>query len=145
MCIRDSTNSNTWCENGDQTGWNITAAERSALSSSQGAFSQSSGSDSKTWAHQLESTGDFTVHSPEAGSSYAENLDAYFSAGTYTPSEVGVVAKAHVDDWMDSPVHRGVIMAAYSANLDIEWEIGIASSDLGLFRQHVAVLRVQAV
>ena len=123
-CAR--TNSNTWCETGDQTGWNVTAAERNGLN----AYTRSTALDqsAKAWSETMANTGVFG-HSPQVNE-LGETITISVAFGL-TSGEANVVAKSIVDAFMNSSGHRQQLLRSS----DTRQGAGIELASLGLFSE----------
>lgn len=117
-CAR--TGSSTWCDSGDQDGWNVTGAERSGLS----AFARDASLDSSShrWSTQLQSNGRL-VHDnfdwANGRSRAAENIvqgNFHDADGNvqhnpeFTPDSATSTALSVMTQWMDSTGHRRNIL-----------------------------------
>ena len=117
-CAR--TGSNDWCENGDQTGWNVTAAERSGLAAFQRSVTQDAGA--KEWSEHLARTGQFChayVAPYGCGTSqvneFQENVVAAFNPPNLTETSADETASLMFLSWMNSDGHRRTIFNSFSA------------------------------
>ena len=133
---------NTWCEDGDEAGWNITAAERSLSNGQPLPFlgrSDQADASAKSWSQQLTDTSTFT-HSPNAGPLYAENIAQLSTLDGYTAAEADAVAAEIMTLWINSAGHRANILGDHAA--DSAFGFGVEALDVGAFRTHNATVQI---
>lgn len=135
-CAR--TNSSTWCETGDQTGWNVTAAERNGLS----AYTRDTGLDetSEAWSDYLVNNRGFE-HSPDSGTLYGENI--FFSSG-YSGNEYELTSAQALEladqmllGWMNSAGHRAGILNSNFGTIGVGIDIDRYVNSSGLHEYYI--------
>ena len=118
-----------WCEQDDESGWNVTSAERSELSVV--ARVESLETDAKAWAEVMAATGVYQ-HSPSPRVSGAlENIAQSLSV-ELTSAEVERVSKDLMDQWMGSSGHRRWIVSEATTEFGSGFELAPLSGPLNV-------------